>query len=152
MERVAGCIPAEVAAPPLPDMMDDPVPPYVETIQPVLIVKAAVVAVARDESLTRIVTVRVSDAVGIPMIIPLLVPRVSPDGKVPDATENWFPPVPPLATICNEKEFPVTAVCVAGVVIESAAPWAGGVREVNAKKSATNARFLTANPLFILLV
>jgi hypothetical protein len=64
------------------------VPAKVETIHPVLIRNAEVVAVAEELSVTRTVTVVDSDAVGVPEIRPVFAFRARPVGRDPVARAN----------------------------------------------------------------
>lgn len=83
------------------------------------IVNEFVVAVAVFVSVTRIVSADVPPVVGVPEIV--LPDNESPAGNVPDATENVFPPLPPLALKLKEYEVPERALSPEeGVVIVNA--------------------------------
>jgi hypothetical protein len=66
------------------------------------IVKLKVVAVAEFASVTRTWTARFSTFVGVPLITPVEVFRLRPEGRVPLTRENVVGVAPPEALIVRE--------------------------------------------------
>ena len=67
----------------------------------VTVIEKEVVACVPILSVTFIPTVDAPTVVGVPLIIPAL-DNVSPAGKEPDAIDQVYGVVPPIATICCE--------------------------------------------------
>lgn len=71
-------------------------------------------AVPPVESVTLIVNEKEPAVVGVPVIAPVVALRVRPGGSEPDATENLYGKVPPVAMTVEEYGTPTSPVVPGG--------------------------------------